>query len=187
MYININSDLTVLTVRDFLLTFIVSTNTILEVLKLLTLVNHNNVLEFNHTQYYQIRDLTMRVFCAFTVTNLFTAWHEAVFAPCTLLYVRYIDDIFIILNQSIFSALLLLLKWLILSELSITWDVFSLHTKFLNLNVQFNSSFWTFQYQLHFKKLNAYHYILWTFTHSLSVKKVMFMRELCCMTVSSSE
>lgn len=51
MYTNIDSGLTVLTVRDFLLTFTVSTDTILEILKLLTLVNHNNVLKFDHTQY----------------------------------------------------------------------------------------------------------------------------------------
>jgi hypothetical protein len=130
--------------------------------ELLKLVFENNVFEFNGYFFKQISGIAMGAKCAPSIANFYLSILEEKFLTLhrPLFYYRFIDDIFVILDN-LFNIDLLTnnfknLKLNVVSEKSVV---------FLDLIIQLDPNTGLLNFSLYTKKTNTFSYLLSTSNH----------------------
>lgn len=106
------------------------------------------------------------------------------------MYIRYIDDIFLIYNCDKKVELITFFESLQLGILQINWTYSKRSTQFLDVEIlQYPSSYAQMQIvmRLYTKLINLFQYILWSSAHTLSVKKSFVKSELTRFAMIYSE
>ena len=145
--------------------------------ELLKLVFENNVFEFNGYFFKQISGIAMGAKCAPSIANFYLSILEEKFLTIhrPLFYYRFIDDIFVILDN-LFNINLLTnnfnnLKLNVVSEKSVV---------FLDLIIQLDPNTGLLNFSLYTKKTNTFSYLLSTSNHPNfifnNIPKSLFIR-----------
>ena len=167
---------------------------------LLHVVMGSNCFEYDEKHFHQVAGVAMGTACAPVFANLNLAFMEAPLVmeskadACLKLYLRYIDDIFLVYQGSK-SALDDKLEEISsrLKPFTIQWNICSSSEACSFLDIEF-SFHWGFgplglQSKVHRKKMNKHQYIPFSSAHPQAVKKAFVKAELTrfCMLSSTKE
>ena len=164
---------------------------------LLETVLGNNYFQYESFVYQQIRGLAMGTAVAPLVANLYAGELEVSLGmsrmmddPRLLMYVRYIDDIFLMYKCDQEVELITFLERLQLGTLQINWTNSTRSTEFLDVEIlQYPGSHaqMCVATRLYSKPMNLFHYIPWSSAHPLPVKKAFVKAELTRFATICSE
>lgn len=169
---------------------------------LLEAVMGANCFQFDQTFFRQVNGIAMGTSCAPSFANVNLGYLERMVeeiqnAPTSkdglILYVRYIDDIFLVYKGT--EAALQSCLDNITSKLEpfkIGWEISTIRdtTSFLDVEFFFEQGFGPLgvQSRVYRKRMNRHQYIPWSSAHPLSVKKAFIKAELTrFMVISSSK
>jgi len=148
----------------------------------------NNFFEYDSDVYHQQEDVVMKTSCVLVIVNLYAALkkcHNGVHQLCAtvrklLLYIRYIDDILLVFQDSKEELMKYLAKDTQLIELNISWSYSCMQQVFLNVELLMISDhpYTRLQTHVYHKSMNKHLYIFWLLTHPLHVKKIFVKTEL---------
>ena len=142
----------------------------------------DNFLCFKHNNkyFYQKEGLAMGIPAAPDVANLYMSHFENAFAHKFVLYKRYIDDVFVIIDASSRKEALAQLDLVQAEGLKLTWSVDKETINFLDLEVTQEGGKY-FSFKPYRKPLNSYERLPWTSYHPVHVKRAAFCGEISRM------
>ena len=178
LYTNIDLKHALITISQFISNNFksndITTSGFYEILKL---IFENNIFSFNGKFYKQIKGIAMGAKCAPSIANLYVSILETNFLVIhrPLLYFRFIDDIFVILDEKFEINLLTQsfenLKLNIISEKSIN---------FLDLDINLDKTTGYLSFSLYTKPTNTFSYLLASSNHPKfifkNIPKSLFIR-----------
>ena len=138
----------------------------------------DNYLVFEHKgrYFHQKEGLAMGIPAAPDVANLYMSYFENSFANDFLLYKRYIDDVFCIVEADSKKAALEQCAKVHADGLTLTWSVEEKAVNFLDLTISLEAGYLSFKpYR---KPLNSYERLRFTSAHPLHVKRAAFLGEV---------
>ena len=141
----------------------------------------DNFLAFRHGNkvFYQREGLAMGIPSAPDVANLYMSYFEDSFADNFLLYKRYIDDVFVIVEAPTRKDALKALDVIQADNLTLTWSVDKVTINFLDLQITQEAGYLSFQpYR---KPLNSYERLPYNSYHPIHVKRAAFSGEISRM------
>ena len=113
------------------------------------------------------------------VANLYMSYFEDSFANEFILYKRYIDDVFILVEADSKKAALEQCSKVHADGLTLTWSVEEKAVNFLDLTVTMEAGYLSFK--RYRKPLNSYERLPFTSAHPLHVKRAAFLGEVSRM------
>ena len=142
----------------------------------------DNFLVFNHNgkYFHQKEGLAMGIPAAPDVANLYMSYFENTFAHSFVLYKRYIDDVFVIVEAATRKEALEKLSVIKADGLTLTWSVDEKTINFLDLQVTQEAGKY-FSFMPYRKPLNSYERLPWTSYHPVHVKRAAFCGEISRM------
>ena len=142
----------------------------------------DNFLCFKHNNkyFYQKEGLAMGIPAAPDVANLYMSYFENTFAHKFVLYKRYIDDVFVIIDASSREEALAQLDLVQAEGLKLTWSVDKETINFLDLEITQEAEKY-FSFKPYRKPLNSYERLPWTSYHPVHVKRAAFCGEISRM------
>ena len=114
------------------------------------------------------------------VANLYMSHFENTFAHKFVLYKRYIDDVFVIIDASSREEALTQLDLVQAEGLKLTWSVDKETINFLDLEITQEAEKY-FSFKPYRKPLNSYERLPWTSYHPVHVKRAAFCGEISRM------
>ena len=138
----------------------------------------DNHLVFEHKgrYFHQKEGLAMGIPAAPDVANLYMSYFEDSFASEFLLYKRYIDDVFCLVEADSKKAALEQCAKVHADGLTLTWSVEEKAVNFLDLTISLEAGYLSFKpYR---KPLNNYERLPYTSAHPLHVKRAAFLGEV---------
>lgn len=160
--------------------------------KLIRAANQNNYFRFGDKFYHQVDGLAMGVACAPDIANIYAGSFEDIIPnrrPFRLqykLYVRYIDDILVILEAGNEQEARHLLSRVNLGNLEVTWDISTTSQTYLDLDVFKLPGENRLRYKPFKKPLNSHLRIPWESAHPVALKRATFLSELSRLAINSS-
>ena len=142
----------------------------------------DNYLVFKHNgnYFHQKEGLAMGIPAAPDVANLYMAAFENKYAHNFVLYKRYIDDVFVIIDAPTRKDALSQLDLVRAQGLKLTWSVSKESIEFLDLEVTQEGGKY-FSFKPYRKPLNSYERLPFTSYHPLHVKRAAFCGEVSRM------
>ena len=142
----------------------------------------DNFLVFKHNNKYfhQKEGLAMGIPAAPDVANLYMSHFENTFAHNFVLYKRYIDDVFVIVDASSREEALEKLSVIQADGLHLTWSVDKVTINYLDLEITQEAGKY-FSFKPYRKPLNSYERVPWSSYHPQHVKRAAFCGEISRM------
>jgi hypothetical protein len=189
MYTNIDKDKARITLESMLKYQKYSDAKVKALLHAIDLANNYNYVEFDGRYFHQRKGLAMGTACSPDIANLFVGNRERAAGYLKqegmVLYVRYIDDIFAIVEaNSEEDALRRCPKNI--GSLRLSWEVSDTKIHFLDVEVYKLPGEGALRYRPYRKPLNHYSRIPWSSSHPKHVKKSVLGGELARLAVNSS-
>lgn len=163
--------------------------------------NRFNYFEFDDQTYLQEQGLAMGISCSPDIANLVAAAEEETFVSAkaikhnaarygvtVIMYVRYIDDIFMIVKGESEQQVrdFLIATRPLGKDLEVTWSVSDERQVFLDVEVFFYPGELTPRWKPYGKALNLNQRIPWLSAHPKTVKKATFCAKLARLARNSS-
>jgi len=178
LYTNIDLKHALLVITDFMISNfqsnLITTFGFHEILKI---IFENNVFSFNKRFYKQIRGIAMGSKCGPSIANIYISLLEKNFLTIhkPLLYVRFIDDIFTVMNGT-FDINLLLNNFIYLKLNLVTSKI----VVFLDLTIELSQITGTLIFSLYTKPTCTFSYLLYSSNHPKfifkNIPKSLFIR-----------
>ncbi len=189
MYTNIDKSKARRAAQDVFEHFKLPTGKVDALLSAIDMANNHNYVEFNGRIFHQEKGLAMGTACSPDLANLALGGYEQVrkipFRKGILLYARYIDDIFALVEaESEQEARSYCLDHI--GPLRLSWEVSDTRIHFLDVEVYISSDKASLCYKPYRKPLNHYSRIPWSSSHPKHVKKSVFSGELARLAINSS-
>src|SRR5690606_19304735 len=146
--------------------------------------NKNNYFRFGSKFYHQTDGLAMGVACAPDIANIYAGHYEDTksngfsFRDLFLVYLRYIDDILVILQDNIVQDAIAMLSKVDISILEVTWNVSMTYHVYFDLDVFKIPGENRLLFKPFKKSLNAHLRIPWESAHPVAIKRATFLSEL---------
>ena len=184
LYTNIDTEMGLRLVREFLTEQQVESRRADLIMSLLAFVMHNAYLQFKGQVYHQVDGTAMGTACAPTYANIIVHQEERNvmrdFAASLHLYLRFLDDIFAYIDADQVETFQQRMNSLH-PKLKFEFVTHPTEASFLDLLIfkgpRFASS-GVFDLRTHQKKLNAYLYLPWSSNHTEAMKKSFIQTEL---------
>jgi len=193
LYTNIDTELGLRLVRQFLTEQLVPSARIDLIMSLLSFVMKNSYLRFRDQIYHQVDGTAMGTACAPTYANIVVYMLEksvlAEFAGPLHLYRRFLDDVFAYLEQRVAAAFVQRMNALH-PKLRFDFVTHPSEASFLDLRIYKGSRFTrtgVFDLAVHQKKMNLYLYIPFRSFHTDAMKRSFIQTELMRYIRNSSD
>jgi hypothetical protein len=193
LYTNIDTELGLRLVRQFLTERKLSSARIDLIMSLLSFVMKNSYLRFRDQIYHQIDGTAMGTACAPTYANIVVYMLEKsvldAFAGSLYLYRRFLDDVFAYLERSVMADFMIRMNALH-PKLRFDFVTHPNEAAFLDLRIHKGSRFIStgvFDLAVHQKKMNLYLYIPFRSFHTDAMKRSFIQTELMRYIRNSSD
>lgn len=159
---------------------------------LINAANKNNYFRFGDKFYHQTDGLAMGVACAPDIANIYAGKYEdrntdgSCFRDEFLVYIRYIDDILVILLANNEQDAIAKLSKVNLRNLEVSWNVSMTLQVYLDLEVFKFPDENKLRFKPFKKPLNSHLRIPWESAHPVAIKRATYLSELSRLAINSS-